>query len=119
MTYGSYTPGRTVEEIKADMAAAEAERARQRAEEQPRTVTLTAGVWEDLDPGITDLIEMLTDLGNVFNDLSYEDDLDRPAVNGILRLAARAIRSLEANEIDALDRLDTAIRNASPRRQKR
>ena len=118
MAGGIYTPGKTAEEMKAQMAAAEAERARLRAEKQPRTVTLTVGDWSDIDTAIPDVIELLTDLGNVLNDLAYDRDLDRPCVDGVLRLAARAIRSMEAKEINAIDQLDEAIRRARPGRQK-
>jgi hypothetical protein len=56
---------------------------------------------------------MLFDVGRVFFMLAWTDDLDNPGINSIMRIAARAIQSIEGKEIDALDRLDTGIRHAT------
>ena len=53
------------------------------------------------------------DVGNVLNDLNYMDDLDRPWIKSMLRLAARAITSMEPKELRVLDQLDGAIRRSS------
>ena len=104
-----YLPGRTVEEIAADTAK-EAER---RAQVSSRTVALKVAEWEALDTAIPDVIEILFDVGRVFSMLAWTDDLDNPGINSIMRIAARAVRSMEGKEIDALDRLDTGVRHAT------
>ena len=78
----------------------------------PRELVLSAAQWSELDTAIPDLIEMVNDIGNVFMDLSYQQDLDQPQINSILRLAGRAVRSMEGKEIQALDRLDYIIRHS-------
>lgn len=100
-----YRPGKTV----AESIAAETER---RTLLSRRTVGLTAEEWNCLDTAIPDIIELLHDVRNVFLDLSYTDDLDKPGVNSILRLAGRAVQSMENKEIQVLDRLDTAVRSS-------
>ncbi len=100
-----YVPGKSVEE----MLAAETER---RTLISRRTVGLTAEEWNCLDTTIPDIIEILHDVRNVFLDLSYTDDLDKAGVKSILRLAGRAVQSMENKEIHVLDRLDTAVRSS-------
>ena len=80
-----------------------------------RTITLTEGEWDALDTAIPDIIETLQDLYFVMHSLSYEKDLDQPQVNATLRLAARAVRSMEDKEVRVLDRLDHVIRHANPK----
>ncbi|MCX7299914.1 MAG: hypothetical protein NTX73_05975 [Rhodobacterales bacterium] len=104
----AYLPGKSEEEIKVIAAKEEA----QRSARLPRTLLLTNQQWSDLDTAIPDLIELLNDVGNMCFDLSYEQDLDQPWVNSVLRLAARAIRGMEEKEIDVLEKLDNAIRTA-------
>ena len=67
-----------------------------------------------IDTGIPDIIELLQDVRNVFFDRAYASDLDQPGVNSIMRLAARAVMSMEDNEARVLDRLDHVLRHASP-----
>lgn len=76
---------------------------------QPRMVELTTEEWRSLDTAIPDIIELMNDVRNVFWDLSYTEDLDQPGVNSIMRLAARAVQSMENKEIQVLGRLDTAV----------
>lgn len=103
-----YIPGKTVEQVEAEMAAN-----RERlVQESSRTVTMTAGEWGTIDTALSDVVEMLTDVRNVLHDLAYSDDLDRAQVNSMMRLAARAVASMEGKELHILDRLDTAIRHA-------
>jgi len=100
-----YVPGKSVEE----MLTAESER---RTIISRRTVGLTAEEWNCLDTTIPDVIELLHDVKNVFFDLSYLEDLDKPGINSIMRLAGRAVQSMEDKELHVLDRLDTAVRSA-------
>lgn len=83
--------------------------------QQSRTIALSEDEWSSLDTAIPDIIETLQDLYFVMHSLSYEKDLDQPQVNSTLRLAARAVRSMEDKEVRALDRLDHVIRHANPR----
>ena len=79
---------------------------------QPRMVELTTEEWSGIDTAIPDIIELLNDVRNGFWDLSYTEDLDQPGVNSIMRLAARAVQSMENKEIHVLGRLDTAVRSS-------
>lgn len=103
-----YVPGKTPDEIAAKAAKASAHE----AQKVSRVVELTNAQWSELDTAIPDVIELCGDVGNVFLELAYREDLDQPPVNSIMRLASRAVRSMERKEIEALDRLDTAIRHA-------
>ena len=100
-----YLPGKTVSES----IAAEAER---QTRAVPCTINLTEEEWRGLDTAIPDVLDVMSDVMNVFSDLSYADDLDKPGINSILRLAGRAVRSMGNNEMQLLDRLDTAVRSA-------
>jgi hypothetical protein len=91
------------------MEAAEAER---RTRLSSRSVALTDDEWSVIDTAIPDVLEMVGDVRNVFHDLSYQSDLDQPWVNSMMRLASRAIASMEHKELRVLDRLDAAIRHS-------
>lgn len=99
----------TVGKSFAEMEAAEAER---RAGLAPRSVALTDEEWSAIDTAIPDVLEMVADVRNVFHDLAYQSDLDQPWVNSMMRLASRAIASMEHKELRVLDRLDAAIRHS-------
>ena len=86
-----YIPGKTAEETKAEMAA----KAAALAQKSCRNITMTAGEWIAIDTAISDVMEVLFDVRNVFNELAYADDLDQPWVNSMTRLSARAIHGLE------------------------
>lgn len=103
-----YLPGKTVEEIEAGRVKAEERRAKHSA----RIVTLSEGEWDGVDTALPDVIELLNDVGNVFSMLAWTEDLDWPEFNSMMRMAARAVRSFEENELAVLDRLDTGIRQA-------
>jgi hypothetical protein len=100
-----YVPGQPIEEL----IAKEAER---RASLTSRIVGLTDDEWNALDTAIPDVLEVIYDVRNVFRDLADMHDLDRPAVNSIMRLAARAVLSMKDRELQVLDRLDTAVRTS-------
>lgn len=78
-----------------------------------RTVQLTQDEWHVLDTAIPDIIEVLADVRNVFHDLAYQGDLDQAWVNSVMRLAARAVTSMEEKEVHVLDRLDVALRHST------
>lgn len=86
-----YIPGKTAEEIKAEMAA----KAAALAQRSCRNITMTAGERNVIDTAISDVMGILLDVRNVFNKLAYADDLDQPWVNSMTRLSARAIHGLE------------------------
>ena len=73
-------------------------------------VTLSRQDWDAIDTAIPDTVEMLHDLQSLLHSMSYEKDLDHPWVNAALRLAARAVQSMEGKEVAVLNRLDSAIR---------
>lgn len=98
-----YVPGKPLDE----QIEAEAKR---RASLTSRTVGLTNDEWNALETAIPDVLEVIYDVRNVFNELGYMDGLDRPAISSILRLAARAVSRMEERELKVLDRLDTAVR---------
>ena len=89
-----------------------AEKTMHQAQKSARTIELTNAEWSTIDTGIPDVIELLDDVRNVFFDLAYQEDLDQPGVNAMMRLAARAIKSMEDKELHALERLDLAIRHS-------
>lgn len=97
-----YVPGKTADEMK---AATE-----NRLNLSRRLVEMTDEEWSGLDTAIPDIIEIMDDVRNIFFDFSYAADLDRPAINSIMRLAARAVQSMQDNEVKVLDRLDLAMR---------
>lgn len=103
-----YLPGKTIEEIAAERAQDEKRRAQQTA----RIVTLSEGDWSELDVALPDVFELVNDLGNIFSMLAWAEDLDQPWITSMLKVAARAVRSMEDKELAALDRLDTGIRQA-------
>lgn len=103
-----YSPGKTVEEMKAE-AAQEAERL---ARVSRRQVALTNKNWERLDTAIPDVVQMLFDVRDVFTMFTWLDDLDTPAVNAVMRIAARAVDSMTDNEMAALERAGDALRRA-------
>lgn len=77
-----------------------------------RLVTMTEEEWDLIDTGLPDTLELLTDVRNVMWKLCYAQDLDQPWVNSMLRLAGRAVMSMEEKEFRVIDRLDAAIRQA-------
>ncbi len=106
-----YIPGKTPKQI-----AAERMREQDRlARKSSRTIALTVEEWRTIDTAIPDVIELLDDVRSVLSGLAYMDDLDRPAVNSMMRLAARAIESTEDKEVRVLDRLDLSIRHEASR----
>lgn len=104
-----HVPGKTVEDMQAEPAA----EAEARAVTSSRTIALSESDWSELDTAIPDIIETLHDVYFVMLTLSYENDLDQPGVNSMLRLAARAVMSMEEREVRVLDRLDQVIRHAN------
>lgn len=104
-----YLPGKSVDEVKAN--AVEMGLGRD-LRFRSRTVTLTSEDWSNIDTAIPDLIEMVHDIKTIFQDLSYAEKLDKEGIWSILRLAGRAVQSLEDKEVQVLDLLDTAIRSA-------
>ena len=56
-----------------------------------RKVTLQREDWRQIDTAIPDLIELIGDVKNVLQDLSYAEDMDREGMRSILRLAGRAV----------------------------
>ena len=103
-----YVPGKTVAEMAEQMAKANADK----AQLETRELALSKVQWSQLDTAIPDIIEMVSDVRNVFFDMAYQEDLDRPNINSIMRLAARALLSFEGKEIPALDQLDYVIRHS-------
>ena len=89
-----------------------AEKPTPRSQKSSRTIELTNAEWSTIDTAVPDVIELLDDVRNVFFDLAYQEDPDRPGVNAMMRLAARAIKSMEDKELHALERLDLAIRHS-------
>ena len=65
-----------------------------------------------MDTALNDIIEMVSDVRKFSWDMAYQDDLDKPAINSMMRLAARALLSFEGKEISVLDALDTVIRHS-------
>ncbi len=98
-------PGKTLEEMQAAKVAPQ-------THVSSRVVGLTDEEWSGVDTAIPDVIELLSDVRNVFLDLSYMEDLDQPGVNSILRLAGRAVQSMIYKEVQILDRLDVAVRSS-------
>lgn len=101
-----YLPGRSVEEVKAELAAG----GKAKKDLSNRVITLSGQDWSAIDTAIPDTIEVLHDIRSLLHSMAYEEDLDQPWVNAALRLAARAVQSMEEKEIATLDRLDFAIR---------
>lgn len=93
-----YVPGKMAD----DLIAAETERQKRLSH---RKIGLTAEEWSGIDTAIPDIIEIMSDVRNVLFDLSYMQDLDVPGVNSIMRLAGRAVQSMEDKEIRVLERL--------------
>lgn len=89
-----YIPGKTAEEIKAEMAA----KAEGLARKSRRIITMTVGEWNAIDTATVDVMEILLDVRYVLNELAYAVDLDQPLVNSMTRLAARAVQGLEDKE---------------------
>lgn len=89
-----------------------AEKPTPRSQKSLRTIALTNAEWSAIDTAIPDVIELLDDVRNVFFDLAYQEDLDQPGVNAMMRLAARAIKSMEDKELLVLERLDLALRHS-------
>lgn len=75
-----YVPGKSLEEM-------EAEEAERQTRLSCRLVDLTDAEWSMIDTAIPDVLELLNDVRNVFDDIAYMDGLDRPGVNSMLRLA--------------------------------
>lgn len=73
---------------------------------------ISAALWLELDTAIPDIIEMVSDVRYIFFDLAYQEDLDKPGINSMMRLAARALLSFEGKELQALDQLDGIIRRS-------
>jgi hypothetical protein len=101
-----YVPGKTVEEMKAAKTEA-------CTKVKLRKVGLTDEEWSALDTAIPDIIEVMHDVREMLIDLSFMGDLNKPGINSILRLASRAVQSLEVKEICILDRLDAAVRSSN------
>ena len=103
-----YIPGKDIREIEAERAKAKAKA----SENAPRVIELTNADWSEIDRALPDVMEVLTDVQNVFSLLAWAEDLDRIEVRSVLRMSCRAVQSMEDKEIMALDRLDTAVRRA-------
>lgn len=103
-----YVPGKTV----AEMAEQTAKASAQKAQLEARELALSNAQWSELDVAIPDIIEMVSDVRNVFWDMAYQECLDKPSINSMMRLAARALLSFEGKEIEAFDQLDSAIRRS-------
>ena len=103
-----YVPGKTV----AEMAEQTAKASAQKAQLEARELALSNAQWSELDVAIPDIIEMVSDVRNVFWDMAYQECLDKPSINSMMRLAARALLNFEGKEIEALDQLDSAIRRS-------
>lgn len=111
-----YTPGRSVEEVKAELAAS-AERA-----QRPIKVAfdVTEAEFAALDTALPDAVELIEDAAEVFAMLaetmrSADVQVGMPSV---LRLAARAMRSAQGKEIVAIEKLDSKLRGFGARRAK-
>ena len=104
-----YLPGKSVEEMKAELLAETAAKEGQSS----RVITLPQEDWSAIDTAIPDTIEILHDVRCLLHSMAYEEDLDQPWVNAALRLAARAVQSMEEKEVATLDRLDAAIRKTN------
>lgn len=100
--------GKDIKEIEAEMAKAKAKA----SENATRAIELSNADWSAIDRAIPDVMEMLTDVQNVFSLLAWAEDLDRIEVRSVLRISCRAVQSMEDKEFMALDRLDTAVRRA-------
>lgn len=103
-----YVPGWSDEEVKAKRGAAG------KADNRPssRVITLSAQDWSVIDTALPDTFEVLQDIQRLLHSMAYQEDLDQAWVNATLRLAARAVASVEEREVATLDRLDAAIRQA-------
>jgi len=104
-----YLPGKSVEEMKAELAA----EAKAGERLSSWVITLSKQDWSAIDTAIPDTIEILHDVRCLLHSMAYEEDLDQPWVNAALRLAARAVQSMEEKEVATLDRLDAAIRKTN------
>ena len=103
-----YIPGKTVAEVVRQTAKTNADA----NHTVSRELALSNAQWSELDTAIPDVIEMVSDVRNVFYEIAYQEDLDKTSINSMMRLAARALLSFEGKEIVALDQLDNAIRHA-------
>ena len=103
-----YFPGKTVAEVVEQTAKAGAHK----AQLETRELALSNAQWSELDTAIPDIIEMVSDVRNVFFDMAYQEDLDKPGINSMMRLAARALQSFEEKELSVLDDLDYVIRHS-------
>ena len=103
-----YIPGKTVAEVVRETAKASAEV----NQTVSRKVKISAALWSELDTAIPDIIEMVSDVRNIFFDLAYQEDLDKPGINSMMRPAARALLSFEGKELQGRDQLDGIIRRS-------
>ena len=77
---------KTVAEVVEQMAKADAHK----AQLETRELALSIAQWSELDTAIPDIILIVSDVRNVFFDMAYQEDLDKPGINSMMRLAARA-----------------------------
>ncbi len=91
----------------------EAAEATRLAQPQSRTVTLSNGDWRALDTALCYTVEMIHDARNVFDMIAWTDDLDRPGVASMMRLAGKALLAMVDREIPVLERLDDSIRHTT------
>ena len=105
-----YIPGKTIEQVKAERKAAE----EQAASLSARTIAMTGYDWDVLSTAIPDVVEVLHDLRNLLEMSALADfiGISKSQTASMMRLAARAVGSMENREIEALDRLDHTIRHA-------
>ena len=108
-----YVPGKTDEQIRAEMAA-EKER---RGKPVSVTIELTEDLLSQLDTALPDVGELINDAAGVFEFLAdglTTQCIDREysAAWSVMRLAARALRMAEHQELAAIATLDARLRSS-------
>ena len=77
-----------------------------------RMIGLREGDWEKLDTAVPDLQTLVEDIERLCEFVGFEDETDPFYVQVLMRLAIRALRSACDNELETLELLDVAIRQA-------
>lgn len=86
-------------------------------------VTVSEALWNKLDLGIPDTVQMFQDAASAFQFLagalgSRSIDPHENGVEALIRFAARAMISAESRELAALGELDRQLREAAAERQR-
>lgn len=108
-----YIPGKSVEQMKAQMAA----EAAQGQSLIPVAFEMAEVEFRALDTAIPDAMDLISDAGFAFATLADNTlgNVD-PGLSALMRLAARALKNAVDREVLALDRLDRKLREVSGQR---